>query len=114
MIYEQLWIRFDLHCDTLAEYWKYAHTGNPDTLDDPRPSCCLCPICRRMSTGAQFYAVFIPDEERGQAAIDYFEKNRANFYRQMEKFSGRRRALPQCRRYGKSVGGRQDRRVPDH
>jgi len=23
----------DLHCDTLAEYWKYAHTGNPDTLD---------------------------------------------------------------------------------
>ena len=25
----------DLHCDTLAEYWKYAHTGNPDTLDDP-------------------------------------------------------------------------------
>ena len=18
----------DLHCDTLAEYWKYAHTGN--------------------------------------------------------------------------------------
>ena len=25
----------DLHCDTLAEYWKYAHTGNPDTLDNP-------------------------------------------------------------------------------
>ena len=38
---------------------------------------------------AQFYAVFIPDEERGQAAIDYFEKNRANFYRQVEKFGDR-------------------------
>ena len=24
----------DLHCDTLAD-WKYANTGNPDTLDDP-------------------------------------------------------------------------------
>ena len=27
----------DLHCDTLAEYWKYAHTGNPDKIG--RASC---------------------------------------------------------------------------
>ena len=73
----------DLHCDTLAEYWKYAHTGNPDTLDDPGRVLALSNMPKDVHW-AQFYAVFIPDEERGQAAIDYFEKNRANFYRQME------------------------------
>ena len=78
----------DLHCDTLAEYWKYAHTGNPDTLDDPGRVLSLSNMPKDVHW-AQFYAVFIPDEERGQAAIDYFEKNRANFYRQMEKFGDR-------------------------
>lgn len=78
----------DLHCDTLAEYWKYAHTGNPDTLDDPGRVLQLSNMPKDVHW-AQFYAVFIPDEERGQAAIDYFEKNRANFYRQMEKFGDR-------------------------
>ena len=66
----------DLHCDTLAEYWKYAHTGNPDTLDDPGRVLSLSNMPKDVHW-AQFYAVFIPDEERGQAAIDYFEKNRA-------------------------------------
>ena len=78
----------DLHCDTLAEYWKYAHTGNPDTLDDPGRVLSLSNMPKDVHW-AQFYAVFIPDEEHGQAAIDYFEKNRANFYRQMEKFGDR-------------------------
>ena len=78
----------DLHCDTLAEYWKYAHTGNPDTLDDPGRVLSLSNMPKDVHW-AQFYAVFIPDEERGQAAIDYFEKNRANFYRQVEKFGDR-------------------------
>ena len=78
----------DLHCDTLAEYWKYAHTGNPDTLDDPGRVLSLSNMPKDVHW-AQFYAVFIPDEECGQAAIDYFEKNRANFYRQMEKFGDR-------------------------
>ena len=79
---------FDLHCDTLAEYWKYAHTGNPDTLDNPGRVLSLSNMPKDVHW-AQFYAVFIPDEERGQAAIDYFEKNRANFYRQVEKFGDR-------------------------
>ncbi len=38
---------------------------------------------------AQFYAIFIPDQYRGQAAIDYYETNRDNFNRQMEKFHDR-------------------------
>ena len=35
------------------------------------------------------YAIFIPDQHRGQAAIDYYETNRDNFNRQMEKFHDR-------------------------
>ena len=77
----------DLHCDTLAD-WKYANTGNPDTLDDPGRVLQLSNMPNDVHW-AQFYAVFIPDEERGDAAIAYFEKNRINFYRQMEKFSDR-------------------------
>ena len=77
----------DLHCDTLAD-WKYANTGNPDTLDDPERVLSLSAMPEGVNW-AQFYAVFIPDEEQGQAAVDYFEKNRLNFQRQMEKFSDR-------------------------
>ncbi len=77
----------DLHCDTLAD-WKYANTGNPDTLDDPERVLSLSSMPKE-THWAQFYAVFIPDEEQGQAAVDYFEKNRINFERQMEKFSDR-------------------------
>lgn len=77
----------DLHCDTIAD-WKYANTGNPDTIDDPERVLSLSNMPKD-THWAQFYAVFIPDEERGQKAIDYFEKNRVNFYRQMEKFGDR-------------------------
>lgn len=75
----------DLHCDTLTD-WKFTSTGNPDTLDDPGRVLSL----RAIPAGvrwAQFYAVFIPDEVRGQAAIDYFESNRSNFLRQMDLFA---------------------------
>ena len=71
----------DLHCDTLAD-WKYANTGNPNTLDDPERVLSLSSMPDDVHW-AQFYAVFIPDEEQGQAAVDYFEKNRLNFERQM-------------------------------
>ena len=77
----------DLHCDTLTD-WKYTSTGNPDTLDDPKRVLSLSAMPGDVHW-AQFYAVFIPDEERGQAAIDYFEFNRQSFYRQMEQFSDR-------------------------
>lgn len=77
----------DLHCDTLTE-WKYTNTGNPDTLDDPKRVLSLSGMPKGVHW-AQFFAVFIPDEERGQRAIDYFDANRANFERQMELFSDR-------------------------
>lgn len=77
----------DLHCDTLTD-WKYTNTGNLDTLDDPKRVLSLTSIPEDVHW-AQFYAVFIPDEIRGQDAIDYFDFNRDSFYRQMEKFKDR-------------------------
>lgn len=77
----------DLHCDTLTD-WKYTSTGNPDTLDDPKRVLSLSTIPKDVHW-AQFYAVFVPDEVRGQDAIDYFEFNRDSFYRQMEQFNDR-------------------------
>jgi len=74
----------DLHCDTLTDS-KYTSTGNLDTLNDPKRVLSLTSIPKDLHW-AQFYAVFIPDEIRGQDAIDYFEFNRNSFYRQMEKF----------------------------
>lgn len=77
----------DLHCDTLTD-WEYTSTGNPDTLDDPKRVLSLTSIPQGLHW-AQFYAIFIPDEIRGQSAIDYFQFNRDNFYRQMELFNDR-------------------------
>lgn len=77
----------DLHCDTLTD-WKYTSTGNPDTLDDPKRVLSLSSIPADVHW-SQFFAVFIPDEERGQKAIDYFEFNRASFERQMKQFADR-------------------------
>jgi membrane dipeptidase len=77
----------DLHCDTLTD-WKYTSTGNPDTLDDPKRVLSLSAIPREVHW-SQFFAVFIPDEEQGQAAIDYFEFNRQSFQRQMAQFADR-------------------------
>ena len=77
----------DLHCDTLTD-WKYTSTGNPDTLDDPKRVLSLSAIPADVHW-SQFFAVFIPDEERGQKAIDYFEFNRASFERQMKQFADR-------------------------
>ena len=76
----------DLHCDTLTDC-KYA-AGNPDTLDDPKRVLSLSAIPDDVHW-AQFFAIFIPDEERGRAAIDYFGQNHRNFVRQMKRFSDR-------------------------
>lgn len=88
----------DLHCDTLTD-WNCNSTGNPDTLDDPARVLSLSAIPDQIKW-AQFYAIFIPDEERGQAAIDYFDYNRQSFDRQMNQFSHR---VAPCRSYAHMV-----------
>ena len=77
----------DLHCDTLTNFSQF-HANNPNTLDDPERVLSL----RKIPVGvnwAQFYAVYVPDEFRDRDAVDYFEKNRLNFERQMTLFSNR-------------------------
>ena len=90
----------DLHCDTLTDCTysnpdpdttiaECTHKGpTADTLDDPGRVLSLSSLPSDVHW-AQFYAIFIPDQHRGQAAIDYYETNRDNFYRQMEKFHDR-------------------------
>ena len=77
----------DLHCDTLTD-WKYTSTGNADSLDDPARMLSLSTIPPQVNW-AQFYAIFIPDEEHGADAIAYFDYNNQNFLRQMDKFADR-------------------------
>ena len=81
------WALIDLHCDTVAD-WKYTKAGTDDTMDDPQRVLSLSSIPPQVHW-CQFYAVFIPDECRGQQAIDYFEFNRRRFERQIQKFSSR-------------------------
>ena len=85
----------DLHCDTLT------HCGRPgaaarDTLDDPEKVLSLSALPPR-THWAQFFAIFTPDQLRGQAAMDWFAANRANYERQMAKFSAR---VSPCRTAG--------------
>lgn len=77
----------DLHCDTLTDF-PQANGSKSNTLDDPERALSLRAIPPRVHW-AQFYAVFIPDEKQGQAAEDYFEKNRLNFERQMNLYADR-------------------------
>lgn len=78
----------DLHCDTLTK-------GNdPDhSLNNPELMVSLDKI--PAETGwAQFFAVFIPDAFRGDAAAEYFDRYYESFLRQMSLYSDR---IVQCR-----------------
>lgn len=77
----------DLHCDTLTNFSNF-HTDNPNTLDDPGRTLRLSNLPANVHW-AQFYAIYVPDDFRGQAAADYFEENRLNFERQMNLYADR-------------------------
>ena len=73
---------WDLHCDTITDgcLKGYGLRGNRAHFD-----------LARLPDGwgwCQTMAVFIPDEYRGQAAVDYFEKNYSFFCAQAEENSG--------------------------
>ena len=84
----------DLHCDTLTDC-KYSSGLGTDTLDDPQRVLSLSSIPEGVHW-AQFYAIFIPAECRGEDAIRYYEANRDNFIRQMDKFSDRVKRCRTC------------------
>ena len=98
----------DLHCDTLTrDQWEERPNGK--TLDTPGYHLSLS----KLPAGrfwVQCFAIFIPDQLRGQDAINFFDRYRASFRRQMEE--NRDRALPcrsfsdleEARAQGKSAG----------
>ena len=71
---------FDLHCDTVVEICReklgLANNTTQLSIDRLAQDTCWC----------QCYAIFMPDEYRGQAAIDYFQRHHGYFLRQMEKY----------------------------
>lgn len=68
---------FDLHCDTITELCRekgsLRHNDGDISLDR----------AGYLTQHVQDYAVFIPDEYRGQAAVDYFDKVYAYYRSQL-------------------------------
>ncbi len=70
---------FDLHSDTVTECFKlgkdlYDGIGHFNIRDLPQEEWCQC------------FGIWIPDELRGQQAIDYYEKNRQYFLEQLKRY----------------------------
>lgn len=73
---------FDLHCDTITELCKKGEdlSGN---------SCHISIEKLDSAMWCQCFAIFMPDDYRGQDAISFFERNYAYFLAQMKKYAGR-------------------------
>lgn len=96
---------FDLHCDTLTR--RYEKGVQMDSLDMGENVIALSKVPEDQLYG-QFFAVFVPDELRGQAAVDFFTENADSFIRQCGKFSGR---LSQCRCYEDVVRAWEQKKI---
>lgn len=70
---------FDLHCDTITELCREGgelfHNDGHISLDR----------AEYLTEYVQDYAIFVPDEYRGQAAVDYFDKVYDYYKNQLEK-----------------------------
>ena len=73
---------FDLHCDTITELCRAGEdlVNRTFQLSIDRPD---------FDRYVQTFAIFVPDGYRGQAAVEYFERNLAYFYAQMERYASR-------------------------
>ncbi|MCI5802117.1 MAG: membrane dipeptidase [Oscillospiraceae bacterium] len=74
---------FDLHCDTITVLCDHGE----DLVNRSR-HISLDKLAG-FERWVQCFAVFMPDEYRGEAAKEYFERNFRYYRAQMEKFSGR-------------------------
>lgn len=67
---------FDFHCDTIGEcYMQNKHLASNDLHIDLQKSKCF-------EKYGQVFAVWIPDEKRGEAAFSYYQAVRDCFYRE--------------------------------
>ena len=69
---------FDLHCDTAGECFKQSRKLAKNNLH--------IDLCKgeHLDEWVQVFAIWIPDELRGGAALDYFRKVHANFLEQIK------------------------------
>lgn len=73
----------DFHCDTIGEcYLQNKSLSENDLHIDLRRAAVL-------SVYAQLFAVWIPDEKRGESAFSYYCAVRNRFYKEIEKNSDR-------------------------
>lgn len=83
---------FDFHCDTITREKGatpdvsdfFLHPGSGVSLTDNGFHIDLNRLPRQWDW-AQVFAVFVPDEFRGQAAVDYFERCAAAFGAELER-----------------------------
>ena len=72
----------DLHCDTLTRDMWASQPPACGPLVNPAYHIALGKMPRNLR-GVQCFAIFVPDNYRGQDAIDFFDRYRAVFDRQM-------------------------------
>ncbi len=80
---------FDLHCDTLTRNLP----SEGDTLDHPGLQLALGKVPAG-TEWVQCFAIFVPDDQRGDDAVAFFDRYAAGFHRQAEKFGDR---MAECR-----------------
>lgn len=86
---------FDLHCDTLTRNMYPPYENETETLDNPAFQLSLGKVPAR-TKWVQCFAIFVPDDKRGEDAIAFFDRHAASFHRQAERNRDR---LAGCRTF---------------
>ena len=86
---------FDLHCDTLTRNLYPPCEHETEVLDNPRFDISLSKIPSNVKW-VQCFAIFIPDEIRGNDATAFFDRTASVFYQQAEAHRDR---LAACRNF---------------
>ncbi len=95
MLFRSMAALFDLHCDTLTRNLYSPYEKETETLDNPAFHLSL----GKMPAGTkwvQCFAVFVPDEQRGEDAVKFFDRAAASFHQQAEWHKNR---LADCRSF---------------
>lgn len=79
---------FDLHCDTLTRNCYPPYEEETETLDNPAFHLALSKVPAG-TKWVQCFAVFVPDDRRGDGAISFFDRAAASFRRQAEAHQDR-------------------------
>ncbi len=87
---------FDLHCDTLTRNLYPPFERERETLDNPAFQLALSKVPAG-TKWVQCFAVFVPDEVRGDEAAVFFDRCAASFHRQAEAHQDR---MACCRSIG--------------